>query len=317
MGQAQNRLQRTDQRAARGALLGLVAGLDLHLGDFQIPVAELVPDEVVNGIGHVVEAELGKALGHFSLDLLQLRADPAVGLAEVHIASELAARLALLLGVGCQAAVMAFAVHQHKARSIPELVAEVAIALAALAVEVDAAAQRCQGGKGEAQCVRSVGGDAFGEFLLSVLAHLRGGLGLAQAGGALFQQRLQRDAVDQIHGVQHIAFGLAHLLALRIAHQAVDVDMLERHATCEVRGHHDHAGDPEENDVVARHQYRGGQVEVVVIIGRVALIGPAHGAERHHGGGVPGVQHVGIAGQLLARETLSACAWASASFLAT
>jgi hypothetical protein len=87
VGQAQDRLQRTDQRAARGALLGFVAGLDLHLGDFQIPVAELVPDEVVDGVGHVVEAELGKALGHFGLDLLQLRGDPAVGLAEVHIAA--------------------------------------------------------------------------------------------------------------------------------------------------------------------------------------------------------------------------------------
>jgi hypothetical protein len=31
----------------------------------------------------------------------------------------------------------------------------------------------------------------------------------------------------------------------------VDVDMLERHATGEVRGHHDHAGHPEEDDVVA------------------------------------------------------------------
>jgi hypothetical protein len=74
VGQAQNRFQRADQRAARGALLGFVAGLDLHLGDFQVPVAELVPDEVVDGVGDVVQAELGKALGHFGLDLLQLRA---------------------------------------------------------------------------------------------------------------------------------------------------------------------------------------------------------------------------------------------------
>src|SRR2546427_2740985 len=44
-------------------------------------------------------------------------------------------------GVGQQAAVMAFAVHQHEAAGVPQLVAEVAVALAALAVEVDGAAQ--------------------------------------------------------------------------------------------------------------------------------------------------------------------------------
>ena len=39
------------QGAAGAALLGFVAGLDFDLGDFQIPVAELVPDELVNGLG--------------------------------------------------------------------------------------------------------------------------------------------------------------------------------------------------------------------------------------------------------------------------
>src|SRR2546427_12041242 len=75
-------------------------------------------------------------------------------------------------GVGQQAAVMAFAVHQHEAAGVPQLVAEVAVALAALAVEVDGAAQRGQGREGEAQRVGAVGGNALGEFLLRVLAHL-------------------------------------------------------------------------------------------------------------------------------------------------
>ena len=61
MRQAQDGFQHADQRAARGALR-LGAGLDLHLGDFQVPVAELVPDEVVDGVGGVVQAVLGKAL---------------------------------------------------------------------------------------------------------------------------------------------------------------------------------------------------------------------------------------------------------------
>ncbi|MPN12768.1 hypothetical protein SDC9_160088 [bioreactor metagenome] len=171
-------------------MLRLIAGLDLHLGDFQIPVAELVPDKVIERVGDVVEAVLGKALGDFGFGFLQHGGNPAICLAEVHVARELPARLALFLGVLLQAAVVAFAVHQYEARRVPQLVAEVAVALAALAVKVDRTAQRCQRGEGEAQRVGAIGGDAFGEFLLRVLAHLRGGLGAAQAGGALVQQGL-------------------------------------------------------------------------------------------------------------------------------
>ena len=117
---------------------------------------------------------------------------------------------------------------------------------------------------------------------------------------ALVQQGFERNAVDQVHGVEYVALGLAHLLALRVQHQAVDVDVPERHAACEVGAHHDHPGDPEEDDVVARDQHAAGQVEVVVVGGRVALVGPAHGAEGDEGAGIPGVQHVGIALQSFA-----------------
>jgi hypothetical protein len=70
----------------------------------------------------------------------------------------------------------------------------------------------------------------------------------AQAGGAFFHQRFQRDAVDQVHRVKHIALGLGHLLAFVVAHQAVDVHVAERHLAGEVLGHHDHPGHPEEDD---------------------------------------------------------------------
>jgi hypothetical protein len=74
MGWARRRIASSVRISVRRvARCWAVAGLDLHLGDFQIPVAELVPDEVVDRVGDVVQAELGKALGHFGLDLLQLR----------------------------------------------------------------------------------------------------------------------------------------------------------------------------------------------------------------------------------------------------
>ncbi|MCY1511051.1 hypothetical protein D9M68_454450 [compost metagenome] len=277
MRQAQQRFEHADQRAARGALLRVVAGLDLHLGDLQVPVAELVPGELVDRVGDVVQAVFLEALGHLGLDALQLRDDPEVGAAELQVAMRLAADLAVFLRVLQQAAVLAFAVHQHEARGVPQLVAEVAVALAALAVEVDAAAQRGQRGEGEAQRIGAEGRNALGEFLLRVLAHRRCGLGLAQALGALVEQRGQLDAVDQVDRVEHVAFRLAHLLALGVAHQAVDVHVLERHSAHEVLGHHDHPGDPEEDDVVARHEHGRGQVQRQVL----RLLGPAQRREGH------------------------------------
>ena len=79
MDQAQQGFQCADQCAAGGALLGQTglpvyhvhAGLDLHLGYFQVPVAELVPRKVIDGVGDVVQAVVGKTLCDFGLGLLQ------------------------------------------------------------------------------------------------------------------------------------------------------------------------------------------------------------------------------------------------------
>ena len=272
MGQPQNRLQRANQGAAGGALLGLAAGLDLHLRDFQVPVAELVPGKVVDCVGDVVEPVFCKALGHVGLDNLELGRDPTVGLAESHIAVKRTGRLdhsatgvkfgraAFGLGVLLQPAILAFAVHQHEAGGVPQLVAKVAVPLAPLAVKVDAAPERCQCRKRESQRIGAVGGYAVRKLFFGFLAHLGCGFGLAQSGGALVQQRCQRDAINQVHRVQHIAFGFAHLAALRVPHQSVDIDVFERHLAGEVGGHHDHPGHPEKDDVVAGDQHTAGQV---------------------------------------------------------
>ena len=57
-------------------------------------------------------------------------------------------------------------------------------------------------------------------------------------------------------GSMHVALGLRHLLPLGVAHQAVDVDLAERHIAHELEAHHDHARHPEEQDVEARDQQR-------------------------------------------------------------
>ena len=127
MCKAQRRLQHPQQRAARAALLLRRAVLQLHLGELQVPIAVFVPDEAVDRAGEVVEAVFLEALGHFSLGVLQLAHDPAVGKRKFH-------------GRGVvRAAVLALGVHQHEARGVPQLVAEVAVALAAVQVEVERA----------------------------------------------------------------------------------------------------------------------------------------------------------------------------------
>ena len=297
MRQTQDGFQHANQRVAGAALLCVVTGLDLHLGNFQVPVTEFVPDKLVDGVGHIVEPVIGEALCHGGFGALQLADNPAVGGA------------AFQGRVGLHAAIVTLAIHQYEAGGVPQLVAEVAIAFAALAVEVDAAAQARQRGKGEAQGIGAVGRNAFGKFLFGVFAHLGRGFGLAQTGGALFQQYGQGDAIDQVYRIKHIAFRFAHLFALRIAHQAVDVYIAERHAAGEVGRHHDHAGDPEENDVVARDEDGGGQVEVV-ILGGVAVLqgfGPAQAAEGHQRAGVPGVEHVFVAGERHTGPRLGLC----------
>lgn len=60
--------------------------------------------------------------------------------------------------------------------------------------------------------------------------------------------------------------------------------------TRESDAHHDHAYHPEEDDVIACLQQRGG-VELVEV-GR--FVGPAHGGEGEEAGGKPGIQHIHI-----------------------
>ena len=180
MDQTQNGFQCANERAPSGTLLRGVTRVDLYLGNFQVPIAEFVPNEVINDVGHVVQAVLGKAFGHIGFHALNLGGDPAIGLAEAHVTMRRTAHSAFSFGVFFQAAILPLAVHQDKACGVPQLVAKIAIAFAAFAVKVDTASEGGQCCKREAQSICTVRGNSFGKFFLCVLAHLRGRLGLAQ-----------------------------------------------------------------------------------------------------------------------------------------
>jgi hypothetical protein len=51
-------------------------------------------------------------------------------------------------------------------------------------------------------------------------------LGVHQSAGALLDQRVEADAVDEVDRVEDIALRLAHFLAFGVADQAVHIDVL-------------------------------------------------------------------------------------------
>ena len=72
------------------------------------------------------------------------------------------------------------------------------------------------------------------------------------APGSVFVDHLgERRAVDEIERVDDVALHLAHLVAGLVDDEAGEEHAAERHLAHEVQAEHHHAGDPEEEDVVA------------------------------------------------------------------
>ena len=103
-------------------------------------------------------------------------------------------------------------------------------------------------------------------------------------------QRIRAELVHHDERIHHVALGLGHLVTVFIADQTVQIDLGKGDLAGEVNAVHDHAGDPEEQDVITGLQH-GGRVKVFIIRG---LFRPAKGRERPETGGEPGVQHIRI-----------------------
>ena len=161
-------------------------------------------------------------------------------------------------------------IHEHEARGVPQLVREISRRFDALPVEAHVVARRVARNEHEAQGVRTV-------------------------------------LVDDLDGIDAVAERLRHLAPLAVAHETVDEYVAERDVLAELQAHHDHACDPEEDDVIARHE-NARRVELLEL-GR--LLGPAHRLERPESRAEPCVEHVLILVQMMA-----AALWASLDVLA-
>ncbi len=157
-----------------------------RLGQLDVPVAQLVPHEVVDGAGRLAEAELAQRRVHRRRGALHARQDPALGQRQADRGRAGRARQQIGEALGVEGhrrrgplpwrLPCAIAgrrghaqVHEREARRVPHLVDEVARALDALGRQADAPRRRGHRGQGEAQRVGPVRLDALRAVLLDVL----------------------------------------------------------------------------------------------------------------------------------------------------
>src|SRR5581483_6884269 len=77
------------------------------------------------------------------------------------------------------------------------------------------------------------------------------------------------DDIERVVAGAKVGFG--HFGSVGVAHDAVQIHGVKRNLTHELDAEHNHAGDPEEQNVVTRFQY-GGWIEIAEVLG---VVGPA------------------------------------------
>ena len=144
-------------------------------------------------------------------------------------------------------------VHERKAGRVPYLVDKVSISLDPLLGHLDVPPLRGKGGEGESYRV-----------------------------GPIFIYHFKR--------IYAVPLRLAHLLALLIAYQGMQVNIRKGDISHDIESHHHHAGHPEEDNIETGNKERGG---IEGFQGR-CLVGPPHRGEGPKGRAEPGIQDIFI-----------------------
>ena len=100
---------------------------------------------------------------------------------------------------------------------------------------------------------------------------------------------LERNALDHVDRIDHVAQRLAHLTAVRIADHGMAKHLLERQLTSVVHTEHDHTSHPEEQNVPTCLQH-GCRVVVLHVLG--VLLRPAERREGPQTGREPCIQYI-------------------------
>ena len=121
------------------------------------------------------------------------------------------------------------------------------------------------------------------------------------AGDQVVAQRIGAVLIGHVQRIDAVAQRLGHLSALGITHQAVDEHGLEGFLLHLLHAGEDHAGHPEEDDVVSRDHDAGG----IPVLQFRSLIRPSHGGKRPQCGGEPGIQNVFLTADVLGMAVLT------------
>ena len=111
-------------------------------------------------------------------------------------------------------------------------------------------------------------------------------------------ERVRRIGLDELERIERVALRLGHLRAVRRTDNAVDHDVLERRLLHEVNARHHHARDPEEDDVLRRHEI----ASRIVVVEVLRLLRPTERLERPQPAREPSVQHVLVLLQIRQRQ---------------
>ena len=242
--QANGGIEHKDQVALR---LQTALALQAGLGDLDVPVADLVPEELLHAAGHVAKGVVLDTLGDHLHGLGQAAEHPGVG-RRLH--DGLAGRVALH-------------VHKQEAAGVPDLGDERLGLLGARAVDK----------------------------LLGLFVDVRVELDVLVVGAEGKQVEAHGVSTvhaNEVHGVNAVALGLGHAAAVLGQDRRVDDDVLKRHLVQEVQRAHDHAGDPQRDDVARGDERRRG----VMALEQLRLLRPALRSEGPQLRAEPGVQHV-------------------------
>src|SRR5260370_33661325 len=123
--QSQNLIERVDENGLGPKAGGLVLAVEGALGELEVPVTELVPEELVERRGCFGEFEPRQRIRGHPDRSIQTAKNPSAGERKAGIGGELAGRLEIA------------EVHQGEPRRVPKLVVESLVALDALERQLD------------------------------------------------------------------------------------------------------------------------------------------------------------------------------------
>ena len=173
---------------------------------FDIPVTNLAPDKIINKAACFAQFKPSQKFGNILSRMLQPRKYPLIS-----------KRIGSLFGTG----IIAFHIHQRKARRIPDLIGEITCRFHTFPVKTHIITGCIACDQHKAQSIRTI----------------------------LF---------DNFQRIDTIAQRFTHLTTLTVTHQTMNKDLIKRNILHKFHTHDQHPCYPEENDVITGHQNTGG-----------------------------------------------------------